>query len=113
MKDYQIKKLKLEDYNKCSNIWDMEKVPEMARKFLIKEDIPYCFYKDPQYGFIGDIFVEATYRRNGYGRLLTNCAIDWLLKMEMKTIRLLASENAKKLYQELGFQGTDEMVLYR
>ncbi|SHM45246.1 GNAT family N-acetyltransferase [Gracilibacillus kekensis] len=80
---------------------------------FIKEDIPYCFYKDPQYGFIGDVFVETTYRRNGYGRLLTNCAIDWLLKMEIKTIRLLASENAKKLYQELGFQGTDEMVLYR
>ncbi len=80
---------------------------------FIKEDIPYCFYKDPQYGFIGDVFVKTTYRRNGYGGLLTNCAIDWLIKMEIKTIRLLASENAKKLYQELGFQGTDEMVLFR
>ncbi len=79
---------------------------------FIKEDIPYCFYKKPQYGFIGDVYVEKSYRRNGYGRLLTNCAIDWLKKRNMKRIHLLASDGGKKLYQELGFQGTEEMVLH-
>lgn len=34
MTSYQIKKLKLEDYNKCSNIWDMGKQPKMAQSFL-------------------------------------------------------------------------------
>ncbi|AKP47258.1 hypothetical protein BSM4216_2004 [Bacillus smithii] len=38
--------------------------------------------------------------------------IKWLTEQEIKTIRLLASDNARKLYESLGFKGTDEMVLH-
>ncbi len=30
---YQIKKLDPDDYNKCSNIWDMKKSPKMTKMF--------------------------------------------------------------------------------
>lgn len=81
---------------------------------FIKEDIPYCFFKEREYGFIGDVYVEPDFRKKGYARKLTNSVIKWLLtQKEVKTIRLLASHNARKLYESLGFKGTDEMVLHR
>ncbi|CAM4490175.1 hypothetical protein FHS16_001745 [Paenibacillus endophyticus] len=33
MISYEIKKLKLDDCDKCSNIWDMENNPKMAKMF--------------------------------------------------------------------------------
>lgn len=80
---------------------------------FIKEAIPYCFYKESHYGFIGDVYVEPSFRQQGYARKLTNEVLDWFSKKEVKTIRLLASDNARKLYESIGFEGTDQMVLYR
>lgn len=80
---------------------------------FIKEDIPYCFYKEAHYGFIGDVFVEPQYRKQGYARQLTNEVLNWFSKKEIHTIRLLASEDARRLYQSIGFKGTDQMILYR
>jgi ribosomal protein S18 acetylase RimI-like enzyme len=80
---------------------------------FIKEDIPYCFYKEEQYGFIGDVYVESRFRNQGYARKLTNEVLDWFSKKEINTIRLLASDNAKKLYKSLGFNETDQMILNR
>lgn len=79
---------------------------------FIKEDIPYCFYKENQYGFIGDVYVEQPFRQQGYARKLTNEVLDWFFEKEIKTIRLLASDNAKKLYESVGFKGTDQMILH-
>jgi GNAT superfamily N-acetyltransferase len=67
---------------------------------FIKEDIPYCFYKDVQYGFIGDVYVEPHYRKRGYARELTNEVLNWFSEKELKSIRLLASLNARKLYKQ-------------
>ncbi|WP_165763892.1 GNAT family N-acetyltransferase [Halalkalibacter urbisdiaboli] len=78
---------------------------------FIKEDIPYCFYKENEYGFIGDVYVEPDFRKRGYARFLTNLVIEWMTQKEIKTIRLLASSHARNLYESIGFDGTDEMVL--
>lgn len=80
---------------------------------FIKDEIPYCFYKERCYGFIGDVYVEKAFRRKGYAKKLTNEVLDWFSKKEISTIRLLASSNARKLYESLGFEGTDEMILHR
>ncbi|WP_157800853.1 GNAT family N-acetyltransferase [Bacillus solitudinis] len=80
---------------------------------FIKEDIPYCFYKEEQYGFIGDVYVETLFRNQGYAKKLTNEVLDWFSTKEIKTVRLLASDNAKKLYQSIGFKETDQMILHR
>ncbi|KKI91824.1 GNAT family N-acetyltransferase [Bacillus sp. SA1-12] len=80
---------------------------------FIKEDIPYCFYKDEEYGFIGDVYVEPMFRNQGYAKMLTNEVLDWFTKKDINTIRLLASDNAKKLYKSLGFKETDQMILHR
>lgn len=80
---------------------------------FIKEDIPYCFYKEAEYGFIGDVYVVPHYRKQGYARKLTSELLDWFSKKEIHTIRLLASDNAKKLYKSIGFKETDQMILHR
>lgn len=78
---------------------------------FIKEDIPYCFFKEPRYGFIGDVYVDPAYRNRGFARTLTGDVLDWLKEQGVRDIRLLASPNARKLYESLGFRGTDEMLL--
>jgi ribosomal protein S18 acetylase RimI-like enzyme len=80
---------------------------------FIKEDIPYCFYKEEQYGFIGDVYVEPQFRKQGYAIKLTNEVLDWFSNKEINTVRLLASDNAKKLYKSIGFKETDQMILHR
>lgn len=80
---------------------------------FIKEDLPYCFYRDPQYGFIGDVYVEEQFRRQGYAKELTNAVLEWLFDRDIQTVRLLASDQARKLYESVGFIETDQMILHK
>lgn len=78
---------------------------------FIKADIPYCFYRDRKYGFIGDVYVSAEHRRKGYARALTQAVLDWFREQDIKTVRLLASHDARNLYESLGFESTDQMTM--
>jgi len=82
----------------------------MAGGFL-KTDFPYCLYPNPRYGFVGDVFVMPEYRRQGHARILSNKVIQHLKQQRVDTIRLLASGAAKPLYQQLGFEDSDMMVM--
>lgn len=33
---------------------------------VIKEDVPFCFFKTPMYGYIIDVYCIPEKRRNGY-----------------------------------------------
>jgi hypothetical protein len=50
----------------------------MAGAF-IKSDIPYCFFRNPNYGFIGDVYTEAgrdlSSRRASHTKAYTYCAL--------------------------------------
>ncbi|REJ07967.1 GNAT family N-acetyltransferase [Halobacillus trueperi] len=91
-------------------IEDKNKIIACAGAF-IKEDLPYCFYEQSEYGFIGDVYVDHKFRRKGYAQALTNKTIDWFSKKGIQTVRLLASNDAKELYKSFGFEQTDQMVL--
>lgn len=78
---------------------------------FIKDDIPYCFYKERRYGFIGDVYVNPEHRRQGHARKLTLAVLEWFVEQRIKTVRLLASHDARRLYQYLGFDATDQMVM--
>ena len=79
---------------------------------FIKNDIPYCFYSNPFYGFIGDVYTLPEYRKNGYATKLTNNAINWLREKGVGRVSLLASDQARDIYIKIGFQPTDEMVMF-
>ncbi|QDR82988.1 GNAT family N-acetyltransferase [Sporomusa termitida] len=78
---------------------------------FIKSDIPYCFFKQPFYGFIGDVYTVPRERTRGLATELTKATIAWLKSKGVRTIRLLASEQGKPIYQKMGFVNTDEMAL--
>lgn len=78
---------------------------------FIKDDIPYCFFKNPYYGFIGDVYTLKEYRNLGYAIQLTKEVIQWLRNKDIDSIRLLASEAGQHVYKKLGFDFTREMVL--
>lgn len=78
---------------------------------FIKTDIPYCFFKQPSYGFIGDVYVVPEERHRGYATTLIKESINHFKKIRITTIRLLASDDGKIVYEKLGFVSTDEMKL--
>lgn len=79
---------------------------------FLKNDIPYSYFRNPVYGFVGDVYVRPEARRQGLARALSAMTIDWLRKRGVETIRLLASEVARPIYSSLGFRATDEMALH-
>jgi len=78
---------------------------------FIKFDLPYRYYKNPKYGFIGDVYTIKSERGKGLATELTKIAIDWFKNNNITTIRLLASKEASKIYRNFGFNETDEMLL--
>ena len=79
---------------------------------FIKTDIPYRYYLQPQYGWIGDVFVDVHFRGRGIATQLSQAALKWLSGTGVTTVRLLASTAARPIYAKLGFELTDEMVLH-
>ena len=86
------------------------KIVAMAGAF-IKSDLPYCFFHNPNYGFIGDVYTRPEWRRKGLARQLSQEAIQWLRTQGIGEVHLLASEHGRSLYQALGFLPSDERVL--
>jgi GNAT superfamily N-acetyltransferase len=78
---------------------------------FLKSDLPYRYFATPFYGFIGDVYTEPTFRGHGLATQLTRAAIDWLAGRGVTEVRLLAFEAARRIYERMGFQATDEMVL--
>jgi GNAT superfamily N-acetyltransferase len=104
--------LELQSQNKMKHfvIEINDEIIGMAGAF-IKDEIPYCFYKTPFYGFIGDVYIKRDFRRKGYAKQLTGKVIEWLKSKDVKIIKLLATPEAKEIYKQFEFKDTIEMIL--
>ena len=80
---------------------------------FIKMDLPYRYFKNPRYGFIGDIYTKPKARRRGPAHGLRGRVLEWCWSHGVDAVRLLASEDGRPIYPRLGFISTDGMVLYR
>lgn len=80
---------------------------------FIKDDAPYRYLKLRSYGFIADVFVEQEFRRRGIAKVLTNTTLDWFSERNIRLLRLVASDEARPLYESIGFTATKEMGMYR
>ena len=78
---------------------------------FLKSDLPYRYFKVPFYGFIGDVYTESIYRRQGLAHRLSGMAVDWLKSKEVAMIKLLTSTEGRPIYEKLGFESSNEMVL--
>lgn len=131
MTSYQIKKLNLKDYSKCSNIWDMEKSSKMAKMFydeLVSENrITFIYLEndefigegslvfknnDPDYTipdkriYLSRMIVKDEYRNLGIGSIILDYLIDYAEKLGYKEISLGVDTdnlNARHLYENKGF----------
>lgn len=45
---------------------------------VIKEDVPFCFFKTPMYGYIVDVYCIPEKRRNGYSSKIIEELLQWL-----------------------------------
>lgn len=70
---------------------------------FIKNDIPYCFYKNNRYGFIGDMYTKPEFRKKGFAQKLLSRSIEWLRVEGISNIQLLSSDQGKNLYLRNGF----------
>lgn len=78
---------------------------------VLKSDLPFRYFEPPQYGFLGDVYREASYRRLGIATPLSTEALYWLKSKQVRMVRLFASQAARPIYESLGFSSTDEMLL--
>lgn len=136
MTSYKIEKLKPEDYYKCSNIWDMNEKPMLAKVFyddLVSGNRVTFIYLENK-DFIGEgslvfknpdsdytipdkriylsrMIVKEEYRNHGIGGIIVDFLIDYAQTLGFEEIALgvdMDNMNARHLYEKKGF--TD--VLY-
>lgn len=79
---------------------------------VIKEDVPFCFFKTPMYGYIIDVYCIPEKRRNGYASKIIEELLQWLKSKGVHTIKLKPSAVGKHLYEKLGFYDSGEMELW-
>ena len=131
MCDYEIIQLKPEDYHKCSNIWNMEIRPELARSFydeLVSGNRIIYIYtvggeffgegaivferNDPDYSIPGKrlyfsrLVVKEDYRKQGIGGILIDFIINKAVEMGYSEISIgvdKKNEGALRLYRRKGF----------
>jgi GNAT superfamily N-acetyltransferase len=60
---------------------------------------------------IVNMYTEPPYRRKGIARKLMEIMIDWCRKEGFGSVLLHASNDGRRLYDELGFKPTNEMRL--
>ena len=127
----EIIELDIKNFEKCNNIWNMEKNKELKDRFYSelqnKNGITFVYTKDEEYIaevsivfnkndedytipgkriYISRIIVKKDFRGKGYGKKLMNYAIDYAKNNGYKEISLgvnLDNYIAFKLYVDLGF----------
>ena len=128
---YRIEKLEPIHFEKCSNIWNMEKQADLAKRFYQElhdgNRITYVFHAeeeyigeislvfdmgDPDYTvqgqriYVSRLIVKPEYRRRKIGRTLVDFAIQEAVKMGCSELSIgvdLDNYAALKLYFEAGF----------
>lgn len=79
---------------------------------VIKEDVPFCFFKTPMYGYIIDVYCIPKKRRNGYASKIMEELIKWLKNNGIQTIKLKPSAAGRHMYEKFGFCDSGEMELW-
>lgn len=131
MISYQIKKLRIEDHYRCSNIWEMEKNSKMTKGFydelvngnritfiylenneFIGEGSLVFQNNDPDYTipgkriYLSRMIVKKEYRNRGVGGIIVDYLIDYAKKLGYEEITLgvdTDNVNARHLYDKKGF----------
>lgn len=94
---------------------DLDRVDYNADHIFLKnknEIIAYLrIYKNQNNYSIGRVAVNVKYRKNNYGKLIMNYAINLLNNTDADEVKIEAQEYLLKFYTDLGFIKTSESFL--
>lgn len=76
---------------------------------IIKEDVPFCFFKTPYYGYVVDVYCIKEERRKGYATKIMTLVLKWLEEKGVHNVKLKPSEDGRMLYERFGFYNSGEM----
>lgn len=79
---------------------------------VIKEDVPFCFFKNPCYGYVIDVYCVPEKRRNGYASAVMEAVMKWLAEKGVDNVKLKPSAVGRSMYQKMGFYDSGEMEKY-
>jgi len=60
-------------------------------------------------GLVLNVFTEVAWRRHGIAALLMERVLTWARERRLASVVLHASAEGRRLYERLGFAGTNEM----
>jgi GNAT superfamily N-acetyltransferase len=63
-----------------------DEIVAMAGPF-IKDDLPFRYYKERQYGFIGDVYVKPGHRNKGYATASIQACVQWLKDKNIEALK--------------------------
>ena len=70
---------------------------------------PHMIGPGARRGNILNVYTERPFRRQGIARRLMDIALDWCRANGIRAVILHASEDGQKLYEQIGFERTNEM----
>ena len=79
---------------------------------VIKDDVPFCFFKTPVYGYIIDVYTVPEKRKLGCASEIMEELLEWLKSKGVHSIKLKPSAAGKHLYEKYGFGDSGEMELW-
>ena len=131
---YIIEKLLPKNYEKCNNIWEMNKFPERTRQwydeFVSGNRIIFVYIENDEYLgeaslvfknndsdytipnkriYLSRMIVKAEYRNKGIGNIILNFLIDYAKSLGYEEISLsvdISNVGARWLYEKNGFINT-------
>lgn len=76
---------------------------------VIKNDVPFCFFKTPCYGYVIDVYCIPEKRRNGYASKIMEAILNWLEGKGVHNVKLKPSGAGRLMYEKMGFHDSGEM----
>lgn len=131
MLDYEIKKIGIDEYSKCNNIWDMNKceftekfkkqiidgdrfvyIYKINSEFIGEGDLvinvdDFDYYVPNQRIYVSRMIVKREYRNQGIGGIILDYLIEQAKEMAYSEMALgvdIDNYNAVHLYQKKGFK---------
>jgi len=92
--------------------YDGDTVVASAAGFLT-DGYPSEICVNRRVGYVAGVFVKPRWRRRGLARTVTQAAVDWLLEIGCRIVRLHAANEARAIYEKMGFEPSNEMIIER
>ena len=92
--------------------YDGDTVVASAAGFLT-DGYPSEICVNRRVGYVAGVFVKPRWRRRGLARVVTQAAVDWLWEIGCRVVRLHASNEARAIYEKMGFVPSNEMIMER